>query len=255
MISPLQKKFSRAAVFASSALLMSISCSSFAATAPGPAPARVGVDLPETAARYEALHKALVAAAFPEDIKEKCLDETEFTKPGSWARSNACTASKGSRSWDTECTPECVEYFEKAGVDCELAEDAAKLQVAKALEDALEGTPMSGPNKQALYAWYRFYYSLYGFKDEEGVKVDTLVKHIQEEIASGESDSTVSFLNAELSEDAVAGYDSDNKANYIAKCVKTAGEAAIDSTPGSSALSHGSFVSGVIGSVAYAFLL
>ena len=204
------------------------------------------------------MHSALIAAGFPEEIKEKCLSETEFAKPGSWSRSNACTTSKGSRSWDAECTPECVDYFEKSGADCELSEDAAKLQVAKALDDALEGAPMKGNDKKALFAWYRFYYSLYGFKDEEGVKVDTLVQHIQEEIASGKSDSTLGFVNGELGDDAQAGWGSDDKAMYIAKCVKSAGEAATaatDSKPGSSALSHGAFVSGVIGSVAYAALL
>ena len=116
------------------------------------------------------MHAALIAAGFPDEIKEQCASITDFAKPASWSRSNACTKSKGSRSWDAECTPECIEYFEKSGVECELAEDAAKLQVAKALDAALEGAPMKGNDKKALFAWYRFIYSLNGDEDEEGVE-------------------------------------------------------------------------------------
>lgn len=120
---------------------------------------------------------------------------------------------------------------------------------------------MKGNDKKALFAWYRFIYSLDGYEDEdeeeEGVKLDTLVDHIKEEIASGDvNSSTLKFFNTQLSDERRAGWESDSKAAHIAKCVKqSAGGAAIDSLPGSSALSHGSFVSGVIGSVAYAALL
>lgn len=248
------EKSSRAGVYA---VLLLLSTGTLAATAPGPAPDRVGENLPETSTRYQAMHAALIAAGFPDEIKEQCASITDFAKPASWSRSNACTKSKGSRSWDAKCTPECIEYFEKSGIECELAEDAAKLQVAKALDAALEGAPMKGNDKKALFAWYRFIYSLNGDEDEEGVKVDTLVDHIKEEIASGDvNSSTLKFFNTQLSDERRAGWESDSKAAHIAKCVKqSAGGAAIDSLPGSSALSHGSFVSGVIGSVAYAALL
>ena len=250
------EKSSRAGIYAA---LLLLSTGTLAATAPGPAPDRVGENLPETSTRYQTMHAALVAAGFPDEIKVQCSSITDFAKPASWSRSNACTKSKGSRSWDAECTPECIEYFEKSGAECELAEDAAKLQVAKALDAAMEGTPMKGNDKKALFAWYNFFYSLYGHEDEheEGVKLDTLVDHIKEEIASGDvHGSTLEFFNTQLSDESRAGWESDTKAKYIAKCVKqSAGGAAIDSTPGSSALSHGSLVSGVIGSVAYAALL
>lgn len=237
------------AIFAAMALL-SIS-GSFA-----DAITRPGENTPETAVRYEAFHKALVAAAFPEDIEEKCL-ESGFTDLGSWNRSKACTVSKGSRSWvGVECTSECVEYFETAGVDCELNEDAAKAQVAKALKSALKGSTMKGKDKQALYAWYRFYYSLYGYSDEENVKVDTLVSHIREELDSASpSESTLNFMKTQVDDDSLAGWESGSKDIYIAKCIKAAASAAGDSTPSSSALSHGAFVSGVLGIVAYAALL
>lgn len=49
-----------------------------------------------------------------------------------------------------DCTPECVKYFTDFGGDCELLEDAAKLQVVRAFNMG----KLTSDETKALFAWY-----------------------------------------------------------------------------------------------------
>ena len=97
--------------------------------------------------KYEALHTGL-AQLFPEPWRTLCLKDTDFTSPGAFAITSACKASNENELSD--CTPECVKWFEDFGPECKLLEDAAKLQVVRAVN---KGKPTSDETK-ALMAWY-----------------------------------------------------------------------------------------------------
>jgi len=97
--------------------------------------------------KYEALHTGL-AQLFPEPWRTLCLKDTDFTSPGAFAITSACKASNENELSD--CTPECVKWFEDFGPECKLLEDAAKLEVVRAVN---KGKPTSDETK-ALMAWY-----------------------------------------------------------------------------------------------------
>ena len=112
---------------------------------PGTTPAP---DPLETAAKYAAFHAGL-AQLYPEPLRTTCVDDTDFSSPGALAISMACKDSNENEEL-RDCTPECVKYFTDFGGDCELLEDAAKLQVVRAFNMG----KLTSDETKALFAWY-----------------------------------------------------------------------------------------------------
>ena len=214
---------------------------------------------------YSALHEALVnSSGFPQDAKAACM-KTAFVSPDSWELGRACDASKPNPDTplaDLDCTPACTAYFVDNGPECELGEGAAKLAIIKAWEN---GT-MSNADKQALFAWFTVVNDFILLNEPvEGVDADTIVQYLKDN--KGDGGAVDEFLSSYLNESAMADYTSGGDQDYISRCVKdakadsSAGTSA-DSSAGSSAASvpttsavaQGALISGVIGTVAYAFM-
>ena len=225
----------------------------------------------EADAKYVALHKALIeSSGFPEDAKAACM-KTDFVTAKSWSLGEACDASKPSADTtyaDLDCTPACVAYFVDNGPECELGEDAGKLGLAKAWAKAEEGEPVPNADKKALYAWFAFTNEVTYENDAvEGLNADKIVQYLKDN--KGDGGAVDEFLG-KMDKTAIARFESGEKEDFISKCVKDAvtdspatdspatDSPATDSPaanlPSTSAVTQGALISGVIGTVAYAFM-
>ena len=95
----------------------------------------------------------------------------------------------------------------------------------------------------------------------EGVDADTIVQYLKDN--KGHGGAVDEFLSSYLNESAMADYTSGGDQDYISRCVKdakadsSAGTSAgspAASVPTTSAVVQGALISGVIGTVAYAFM-
>ena len=194
---------------------------------------------PTVAASYSLFHRSL-AELFPDPLKKTCVDDTAFAGPDALKTSRLCLISKaGSHAWDVNdlgeeiaCSPECVDYFVKATVDCELAEDDAKLQIADAFVGGQEPSPAE---KKALLAWYDFisHADFNVTAKSENVTVENVIEHIKEDAASDVQGHEHAFLE-DLKRTAEAGNRSD-KSDYVKKCVTSTAGSASGPTAGSTA--------------------
>ncbi|MGA1016696.1 MAG: hypothetical protein ACO3YY_01730, partial [Phycisphaerales bacterium] len=152
----------------------------------------------------------------------------------------------------------CNAYFVQNGPECELGEAAAKLAIIKAWE---KGT-MSKADDQALFAWFTVVNDfILENEPVEGVDADTIVQYLKDN--KGDGGAVEEFLSSYLNESAMADYTSGGEQDYISRCVKdakadsSAGSSAgspAASVPTTSAVAQGALISGVIGTVAYAFM-
>ena len=118
-------------------------CIKSAVELPPPAdPSSLGM-LPVDLARathYQQMHQVLVDT-FPEQLASCTPNFTDLT---AMRRSDRCRLARVAAGNDNACVPECAEYYEANGVECELQEEVLELSLGKEILNYLEnGTAMS----------------------------------------------------------------------------------------------------------------